>query len=224
MRNEININQLPTKAINNRVLVEVEDVFTSFKTESGIELVNLTENDSWADSKEFNISEFVVRYGKVVLVPEVITKGSFSYKTTTEINVGDIVFWNLISFQDHIPLRYNKRLFLLVDYHEIHAKETPNGVLIPVNGFGLFYPVLETITALSYSQTMGISDEWILAAKPLNNVVYANSERNASDVWEIGDKVRLLVRQSPFKLEGTIRRKLEKELYACPMNFIICTC
>jgi len=224
MRNEITINTLPTKAINNRVLVEVEDVFTSFKTDSGIELVNLTENDSWSDSNQFNISEFVMRYGKVVLVPEIITRGTFSYETKPEINVGDIVFWNLISFQDHIPLRMGNKLYLLVDYHEIHAKETPDSDLIPVNGFGLFLPVSETITALSYSQTQGISDEWELFAKPESNVVYTNPERNASDIWEVGDKVRLRVRQSPYKLEGTIRRKLLMDLYACPMNFVICTC
>jgi hypothetical protein len=223
MRNEININQLPTRVINNLVLVEVEDVFMSFTTGFGIQLVNLTENDSWGDSNEYNISEFVMRYGKVILAPEIITKGSFNYKTKVEIKTGDIVFWNLICFQDLVPLKFKNKLYLLVDYHEIHAKETPEGKLIPINGFGLFKPVSETFTALLYSKTKGISDEWILEAKPENNVVYDNPDRNASDVWENGDKVRLLVRQSPYKLEGTIRRKLEKELYACPMNFVICT-
>lgn len=223
MRNEITIKTLPTKVVNNRVLVEVEDVFTSFKTDSGIELVNLTEHDSWSDSNQFNISEFVMRYGKVVLVPEIITQGSFSYNTKPEINVGDIVFWNLISFQDHIPLRWGKKVYLLVDYHEIHAKETPDGDLIPVNGFGLFLPVSETITALSYTQEQGITDEWELYAKPENAVEYENHDRNATDIWEVGDRVRLLVKQSPYKLEGTIRKKLLMDLYACPMNYVICT-
>lgn len=223
MRNEITIKTLPTKVVNNRVLVEVEDVFTSFKTDSGIELVNLTEHDSWSDSNQFNISEFVMRYGKVVLVPEIITQGSFSYNTKPEISVGDIVFWNLISFQDHIPLRLGKKVYLLVDYHEIHAKETPDGYLIPVNGFGLFLPVSETITALSYTQEQGVTDEWELYAKPENPVEYENTDRNASDIWEVGDRVRLLVKQSPYKLEGTIRKKLLMDLYACPMNYIICT-
>jgi hypothetical protein len=223
MRNEIHIKQLPTKVINNLVLVEVEDVFTSFKTKHGIQLVNLTEDDSWGDSTEYNISEFIMRYGTVVLVPEVISKGSFSYNTTPEIKAGDIVFWNLICFQDLIPLKFGKKLYLLVDYHEIHAKES-DGKLVPINGFGLFSPVSETFTALQYSVTKGISDEWILEALPESNVEYVNPDKNASDIWSVGDKVRLLVRQSPYKLEGTIRRKLDKELYACPMNFVICTC
>ena len=224
MRNEINIKELPSRAINNLVLVEVEDVFTSFTTGGGIKLVNLTVEDSWGDSDEFNISEFVMRYGTVILVPETITKGSFSYTTKPEIQVGDVVFWNLVCFQDLIPLRFGKKLYLLVDYHELHAKETPDGRLIPINGFGLFAPVSETFTAMKYSHTKGISDEWILVTLPEYNVEYDNPDKNASSVWETGDKVRLLVRQSPYKLEGTIRRKLAKELYACPMNFIICTC
>ena len=204
-------------------MVEVEDVFSSFETKSGIQLVNLTENDSWGDSNQYNISEFVMRYGKVVLIPEVITKGSFSYNTIPEIKKGDIVFWNLICFQDLIPLKFNEKLYLLVDYHELHAKES-DGKLIPINGFGLFSPVSETFSALSYSKTQNISDKWILEELPENNVIYDDPDKNASDIWEKGDMVRLVVRQSPYKLEGTIRRKLDKELYACPMNFIICTC
>ena len=223
MRDEINIDRLPKKTINNLVLVETEDIFNGFTTNGGIKLVNLTDKESWGDSKEFNISEFVMRYGKVVIAPETVTKGSFNYETEVEIKKGDIVFWNLISFANHIPLKYNDKLYLLVDYHEIIARERDGG-LMPVNGFGLFSPVQKTEKALEYSVTSHISDEWVLETLPEKHVRYDDPDKKASGIWEQGDKVRLFVRQSPFKLEGTIRNKLEKELYACQMNFIICTC
>jgi hypothetical protein len=222
MRNQIYIDSLPTAMVNNKVLVGVEDTFEGFKTKGGIELVNLTEADSWADSPQFNISEFVMRHGKVLLVPNVISKGSFTYDTDVELKPGDTIWWNLISFQNHIPLIYNKKLFLMVDYHEILARKRDDKIT-PINGMGLFTPVTKSTTALSYCVQTGFSDEWILDALPERNVRYKDDRRSASDVWEVGDKVRLLVGGSPFKLEGTINTVLEKELYACPMNYVICT-
>lgn len=223
MRNQIFIDKFPVRTVKNMVLVNVEDTFTSFKTKAGVELVNLTEEDSWADSSEFNITEFIPRHGTVEIIPEVLSHGSFNYTTPIEIQKGDIVFWSVISFQGHIPLVYQGKVYLLVDYHELIARER-NGNLVPLNGMGLFSPVEMKETLLAHTIVIMTSEEWILERKPDNNVLYDNSNKNASDIWEIGDKVRLLVRKSPYKLEGTIRRKLEKEIYACPMNFIICTC
>jgi len=222
MRNQIYIDSLPTAMVNNKVLVGVEDTFEGFKTKGGIELVNLTEPDSWADSKQFNISEFVMRNGKVLLVPKVITKGSFTYNTDCELEIGDTVWWNLISFQNHVPLIYNRKLYLMVDYHEILARKR-DGKITPINGMGLFTPVAKTSTALSYCVQTGFSDEWILDTLPQRPLRYKDDRRSVSDIWAVGDKVRLLVGGSPFKLEGTINKSLEKELYACPMNYVICT-
>lgn len=222
MRGEIRISSLPKAVLNNKVLVGVVDTFETFITKGGINLVNLTMEDSWGDSNEYNISEFVMRHGQVILVPEVITKGSFNYKTEVELIPGDKVFWNLISFQNHIPLVHNKQLFLLVDYHEILARQR-DGVVTPINGYGLFTSVEKTKNFLSYKVIDNCSDEWILKTLPEKNVKYDKGSRTVADCWEIGDKVHLLVHTSPFKLEGSINRSLDEELYACPMNYIICT-
>ena len=222
MRGELRVDRLPTKMLNNRVMVGVEDTFEGFETQAGISLVNLTESDSWADSNQYNISEFVMRHGKVLLVPDVITKGSFNYETGVEIQPGDMVFWNLISFQDHIPLLFEKKLYLLVDYHEILARKRGD-VITPVNGYGLFSSVAKEVSALQYKIRNNVSDEWILEALPDHNVIYNKHSRTPATCWKVGDKVRLLVMSSPFKLEGTIRKSLDKDLYACPINFIICT-
>lgn len=222
MRNVLFIDDMPTKMVNNKVLVGVEDTFEGFQTKGGIHLVNLTEPDSWGDSHQYNISEFVMRHGKVLLTPEVITKGTFSYETDCELVGGDTVWWNLISFQQHIPLIYKKKLMLMVDYHEILARKREE-VITPINGMGLFTPVRKTSTALMYSRTEKFSDEWILHTLPENNVRYEDDKRSASTIWSVGDHVRLLVGGSPYKLEGTINTTLEEPLYACPMNYVICT-
>lgn len=222
MRNELIVAKRPVRAVNNLVVVSVQDTFEGFRTRGGIELVNLTENDSWGDSGEYNISEFVMRYGTVEHVPEVISKGSYNYRTNVEVKRGDIVFWNLISFKDHIPIVVEKQLFLLVDYHELIARER-DGEVTPLNGMGLFSPVELKQKIIAHTITAKLSDDWILEKLPDNKVVYDDHSRSDSDVWEVGDKVKLLVRQSPYKLEGTIRRRLEKELYACPIKYIICT-
>ena len=222
MRNQIFIDEMPVKMVNNKVLIGVEDTFEGFQTKGGIHLVNLTNEDSWADSHQYNISEFVMRFGKVLLVPEVISKGTFSYKTECELLPGDTVWWNLISFQQHIPLLYKKKLMLMVDYHEILARKRDEKIT-PINGMGLFTPVENTKTALSYSIKDRFTDEWVLDTLPDKYASYADDRRNASRIWEVGDHVRLLVGGSPYKLEGTINNTLEKPLYACPMNYVICT-
>ena len=222
MREEIYIDKIPKKVINNQVLVGVEDTFDGFTSNGGIKLVNLTEKDSWGDSKEFNISEFVMRHGKVRLVPKSISMGSFSYATDVEIKPGDAVFWNLISFQNHIPLVYNNSLYLLVDYHEIIARER-DGVITPINGYALFTPVSAEEKYLDYRINKAITTKWRLEVLPEKQVVHAIGARTAADIWDVGDVVQLLVGASPFKLEGTIKTSLDKNYFACPVNFIICS-
>jgi hypothetical protein len=223
MRNEIRIEELPTKVINNKVLVHVNDIFSGFTTKNGIKIVNLTLDDSWGDSKEYNISEFVMRYGTVIHVPEVITKETFNYETKVEVQEGDIVYWNLISFADHLPIVHNKKLYLLVDYHELLARKR-NDEITPINGYALFTPVSKEKNYLDYKVKTDVTDEWILEKLPDYIPVYDKNSRHPSGVWEEGDKVRILVRTSPFKLEGTIHKTLDEDLYACPVSYIICTC
>lgn len=222
MRGELQINSLPVKMVNNHVLVLTEDKFSGFRTKGGIDVVNLTTDDTWGDSNQFTVSEFAMRRGQVILAPKTITKGSFSYETECEVQTGDIVFWNLASFQGHIPLKHDGKLYLMVDYHEILAY-LRDGELTPVNGFGLFKPVKGEQKALQHTVTTKVSDDWVLHKKPVKTPVYSHAARSIASCWQPGDKVKLLVRQSPYKLEGNYDKSLPEDLYACPMNYIICT-
>jgi hypothetical protein len=223
MRGELRIESMPKEMVNNKILVGVDDTFAGFTSKGGIQLVNLTVDDTWGDSDQYNISEFVMRHGKVLKVPQIISRGSFNYDTECELREGDTVFWNLAGFSDHLPLVLDKKLILMVDYHEILARKRGDDIT-PINGNGLFSSV-EVITAFfKYQFKTKVSDSWILEVLPEKNVKHVKDNRGVADCWAVGDKVRLLVRSSPYKLEGNINTTLDKELYACPMNYIICTC
>lgn len=222
MRGEITIDRLPVATVGNQVLVRVHDIFSGFTTKGGIQLVNLTDEEAWADSQQFNISEFAVRKGEVVVVPERIHKGSFDYSTVCEVEPGDTVYWSLISFKDHVPLNHDGVKYLLVDYHELLLKQS-NGSLQPINGNGLFLPVSKEEQLLAYTVQTKVTDEWVLWKKPKEQVVYDRADRNFEHIWEEGDHVRLLVGSNPFKVEGDIRKELGADIYACPMKYIICT-
>jgi hypothetical protein len=222
MRGQLTITKLPVKMVNNWVLVSVTDTFSGFKTKGGIDLVNLTVEDTWGDSSQYNISEFVMRRGTVLVAPKVATRGSFNWVTDIETQTGDTVFWPLSSFQGHIPLSYEGRAYLMVDYHELIARQR-GGSVTPLNGYGLFKPVEEIKKALAYTIKNKVSDDWVLVKKPGKNVVYGKGLRIPASHWEEGEKVKLLVRQYPYKLEGDIDKSLPEDLYACPMNYIICT-
>jgi hypothetical protein len=208
--------------VNHRVLVKVVDTFSGFRTKGGVDLVNLTTDDTWGDSSQFNISEFVPRWGRVVCAPHIITKGSFNYDTDVEICPVDLVFWSLVSFQGHIPLVFEGERYLLVDYHEILCR-VRGGKITPVNGYGLFSAVPTEEKVIEYVKKSKVSETWRLEILPKRKVWYTDRSRQASDIWEPGDHVRLLVKSSPFKIEGTINKLIDKDLYACPMNFIICS-
>lgn len=222
LRDEIIVDELPVRVINNRLLVKIEDTFSGFKTKGGIELVNLTTEDTWGDSHQYNISEFVPRWGIVYKAPDIVTRGSFNYNTKVEVEEGDLVFWSLVSFQGHIPIVHDKQRYLLVDYHEILCLIRGDEI-VPVNGYGLFSPVGKEEKALEFTKRNKVSDVWKLEYLPKENVRYIDKNRKPADIWEKGDNVILLVRTSPFKIEGNINKLLDKELYACPMNFIICS-
>ena len=150
MRKEIIVDKLG-EPVYNRVLIRVIDTFETFMSKGGIQLVNLTHEESWADSKEYNITEFVPRHGIVVTLPRKVTRGSFDYDTLNELQVGDMVYWSSISFKEHIPLVYNDEKYLLVDYHDIVVR-IRYGEMVPINGFGLFKSVPKTETVLAYSK------------------------------------------------------------------------
>lgn len=219
MRNEVFVDKIG-RPIKNNVIVEVIDTFDGFKSKGGIDLINATDNDAWGDSDGFNITEFIVRYGTVVRTPNIISSGTFDYETELEIKEGDVVYWNSISFKEHIPLVVGDKKYLLVDYHEIVLR-IRNEEITPINGFCLLLPVQKEIKFLAYSYNTVKSEEWILYKKPEKMVKELNPRYEFTDMWHEGETVMISIIDKPYQLEGWINKIMDKQLYACPLRFIM---
>lgn len=221
MRNEIHTDKLG-RPVRNRILVSIEDHFNKIVRKSGIIIPNIAHADASADSKGYCISEFAIRFGTVVSVPETITSGSFDYETKCEVEVGDIVYWNLISFASHIPLVCDEKKYLLVDYHEIILKVDKNEQIVPINGYCIFTATPIEEKFLAYTVTKNATEKWKIHTKPLSQPKELNPRYYHDDIWEVGEVVLLKVADKPFKLEGSLVSNLPEELYAAPLRMILC--
>jgi len=221
MRNELFTDKIGTPC-NNKVLVEVSDIFDGFKTDSGLYLPNMAHEETWGDSPGYSFSEFVVRHGTVVGVPKIVTSGSFDYDTEIELQKGDIAYWNIATFRQHIPIVMDKRVFLLVDYHEILLRVRGEDIT-PINGNVLFAPVMDEHKYGLYTNVIGRTTKWKIVKMPEKLPTELNP-RYYNDVdWQEGETVMLSVLDKPFKIEGDILKSLPEKLYACPARMIMCT-
>lgn len=221
MRNEIYTDKIG-RPLRNRVLVSIDDHFNEIKTKSGLILPNVSHGEASASSPGYSYSEFAVRFGKVVSLPKVITSGSFDYETKCEVEAGDIVYWNLLSFSSHIPLVCDEKKYLLVDYHELILKVDKNEQIVPINGYCLFTAVASEQTFGVFTLTKSITEKWKVHTKPLSQPHELNPRYYHDDIWEIGDVVLLKVADKPYKLEGKFVSNLPEELYAAPLRMILC--
>lgn len=221
MRNELFSDKIgiPT---NNKVLVEVTDTFDSIITKLGIELPNMSHEDSWGDSPGYSFSEFIIRYGRVKATPRLITSGSFDYETNNELKINDIIYWNIVAFRDSQPIVVDNKKYLLVDYHEIILRVRDEAIT-PINGNCLFTPVQEEHTYGEYTHIVQKTKKWIIWRKPEQLNKELNPRYYVDDIWEAGDEVYLQVMDKPFKIEGDIVKNLPVELYAAPLRMILCT-
>jgi co-chaperonin GroES (HSP10) len=220
MRNEIFVDKIGKPVMNN-VIVEVVDTFDSFISKGGIKLVNAADKESWGDNTGYNITEFIVRYGTVVRLPKGIYPGSFDYATECELQVGDVVYWNSISFKEHLPMICEDKKYLLVDYHEILLR-IRDGEMTPINGNVLLHAIQKEETALSYTKVYEKTEKWKIYKKPEKKNIELSPRNEFTDIWEVGDTVYILVMDKPYRIEGYINRNLDEVVYACPLRMILC--
>lgn len=199
------------KPLNNLVLVKIEDTFSEFTTKGGIELINHTGDDVWADSKDFTLSEHVPRHGTVISICNKINRESYTYETELEVKKGDEVYWGLSSFRDHFPIIYENENYLLLDYHTIIARMRGKD-LLPVNTNILLSPIHEEFKALAYTKINKISKWWKVIAVP---------EIPKNIRWDVGDKIFTIVGTAAMQLEGNLIKSIDKNIYAVPERFVI---
>lgn len=218
MRNELTTDKLG-RPIQNKVLIEVTDIFNEFTTKSGVIVYNSAHEDSWGDSPGYKISNFFIRHGTVIYPPERLVPDSFDYETEIEVEPGDIVYFNIVAFKSSQALVMGERKFLLVHYKELILR-VRNGKICPINGCGVFSPVKEETTFGVYTNVKDKTAKWELKIKPEKLPVELNPRYHFDDIWEVGDIVYLKVGDKPFQVEGDFNKELG-EIYCCPMRMII---
>jgi hypothetical protein len=227
MRNELHLPWIG-KPVSNKVLIEVTDTFDTLILESGIMAKNAAHDDSWSSSPGFDLTEFVILHGIVVDFPKRITKGSFDYETECELKIGDEVFWNCISTKSNIPIAHKDKKYLLVDYHEIHARRR-EGVLSSINGFYLFEAIPEINKFMEFTNVKReVTEKWKIAVVPekfpIHDIdpVTKIADKVCIDIWEVGDIVYLSLGTHAYKLQGDINKVLDTQLYAAYGHMIMC--
>jgi len=221
MRNEIQLEKLG-KPLMNKILVEIEDTSSEFTTKGGIIAKSDYDNEAWSDSIGHSVSEFIPRSGKVINTPRLITAYNYDYHTIREVEIGDIVFWNLICFAEMQVISCDGKKYVLCDYHDILIR-LRNGVITPINGYVLLRPVSKETTALAYTKVQKVTDYWDIIKMPETIPISQVERRNSPTEWEVGDRVILMVFQSPFRIEGALNKVLEEDLYCAPVWMVLCS-
>jgi len=221
MRNELIISKLGTPVMNH-VLVSIVDNSTEFKTEGGIDVRSDYASDAWSDAKGFNISEFMPRSGVVVALPSVLSDYGYDYIPDMELQVGDTVFWNLMSCREMQILNLNGKLYGLVVYQELLIRVRED-IILPINGQVLLSAVSKETKAMAYSVVKPFSDVWKIEMMPEQLPVSHIERRNCHVGWEKNDFVKILVNESPYRIEGQINKSLSSELFCVPEHMILAT-
>ena len=203
--------------VSNKVLVEVKDTYNQRRRESGMILSNAAHEDAHADSPGFTQSEFVIRSGRIAVMPRKITP-TYDWYPEDELSVGDVVYWPIVNFHDYDVYKIidTDRTFLMVPYFDIHAKVI-NGKVKPVNGYYLFTKIIDEVPM--FNDVVKVESNWFKLIRKSIPIKYKDQNFNWKDEFlNIGDECRLSV--PPFKLEADTAETFEKDYYLAQKRHI----
>lgn len=208
----------PCTPLHNQVLIKVDNTYWLRKSKGGILLANAAHEEAEADSPGYKLSEWIIRSGIVEKMPRLLTNGSYDwYPNKDDFREGDKVYWPIVRFFDYPVLQDNNdNVYLLVDYHDIYAKETNEG-LIPVNGYYLFTPEFYTEKALEF-EVKRLSQRFVLMKKSLP-VIYEQEGFNNDTNWDEGDKCILMV--PPIQLEPETGQTFDEKYFLAQKRHIL---
>lgn len=143
-KQEITLDRLPRKMLNNHVLVKVDfepDDGYVMKTDGGLELQ--------LAGCEYNESAHIARYGKVILAPERLSDrftATFSqygmdWVTEVEIKPSDVVYFGKMASANAPMIKCNGSVYFVIHYSELILR-VRDGVIYPLNGYALLDKVI----------------------------------------------------------------------------------
>lgn len=201
------------------LLVEVENTYDERVSKGGIVLPNMAHEEAEADSKGYNLSQWIIRSGKVVTMAESNKNVDYDWSDENEIQVGDLVYWSIVNFFDAPVLRKDDRIFLLIKYHDILIR-IRDGVITPVNGFYLFTKIKKTKKALFYEVEK--RNFWYKLEQMSKEVVYEDERFNFEPEFKEGWECFLLV--PPIQIEADTNINLDKEYFVAQKRHILMSC
>jgi len=166
----------------------------------------------------FELSQWIIRTGVVHTMPRKLSMGGYDWEPNPgEIKVGDQVYWSIARFfQYPVIVTDDKKMFLLVDYHDLILKkvgDTP----VPVNGFYLFTQMSSERKIFEHTIVDKLEEYKIVAIG--DEVEYELDQFNYDAIWEVGDVCTLLV--PPFKLEAKISQEFDEEYFLVQKRHIL---
>ena len=208
----------PITPTQNKVLIEIEDTYDIKTSKGGVLMSNAAHFDAEADSTGYNLSEWIIRTGVVHTMPRVLTMGGWDWMPNKgEVNVGDQVYWSIARFFTYPVIQTDdKRMFLLVDYHDLILKKV-DGKPVPVNGFYLFTQMTEERKVFEHTIVDKLEEYKIVAIG--DEIQYESDSFNYESIWEVGDTCILMV--PPFKLESKISQEFENEYFLAQKRHIL---
>lgn len=204
---------------NGKLIVKVKDQYSEMLSKGGIILHNAAHEEAECDSEGYMLSEWIMREGEVMAMPVDIQTEDFDWEYLHEVEIGDTVHWPIVRFFDYPAFRIGEDIFLIVDYGDLIAKER-DGELTPINGFYLFTKIKETVKALAYEVEKDTM--WFKLEKKGVDVVYEDNRFNLPYLMNEGVHCLLIV--PPYKFEGTMSQRLDKEYFLCQKRHILAAC
>lgn len=128
-RQEIKSDRLPSRMVNNNVLVRMDfipDNDVLFTTESGFKLI--LAGGEWSEASR------MARFGKVEMVPSFLH--DMEWGTEIEVEKGDIIYFGKMASANAPSLEVDGVLYYIIPYSELIAKVVKNG-MYPLNGYVL---------------------------------------------------------------------------------------
>jgi len=144
-RQEYTLEKLPSKMLNNRVLVKIED-----NLDDGNKLKDTTLDIVLAGG-EWNEASRVVRFGKVVMKPERLvfrdkdngeSEGLMEWDTDMEIEIGDLCYFGKIASANSEIVYVGDELYYLIPYSRLILAIRGEEIIM-LNGYCLLEEVIE---------------------------------------------------------------------------------
>lgn len=191
-KNVYEISSLPTKMLNNNILVRIDQ-----KEGDGRKISK--KADIIVAGAEWNEASNVVRYGTVVLMPNKLvyrnssngdSDGLMEWGTSIEVKEGDLVYFGIIASANAYRVEFNGDLYYLIPYSRVIAR-VREGIVTPINGYCLLKEVIEKTRVDGLVLEFGDKankKRGVVTHNGVNNEFYYKSDDVDADV-NIGDEV-----------------------------------